>query len=129
MYVKSNNVHLNEQNWYTMPRERSYSRGTRQALAMLGKLILVGRAGPDLTAQELVDRAGNSRTTLCSIEKGATGPEVGLAFENASIVGLRLFDYEERALQMHNASLDERLTILPKSVRHSVKKVDDDFQD
>jgi DNA-binding XRE family transcriptional regulator len=110
-----------------MPRNRSYSRVTRQALTMLGKLIRIGRAERSLTAQDLADRAGISRTTLSNIEKGAPGPQIGIVFEVASIVGVRLFDYDERALQMHNAHLDEKLTLLPKSVRHSVKEVDDDF--
>lgn len=110
-----------------MPRNRSYSRVTRQALTMLGKLIRIGRAERSLTAQDLADRAGISRTTLSNIEKGAPGPQIGIVFEVASIVGVRLFDYDERTLQMHNAHLDEKLTLLPKSVRHSVKEVDDDF--
>ncbi|RWX20146.1 transcriptional regulator [Rhizobium hidalgonense] len=110
-----------------MPRQRSYSRVTRQALAMLGKLIRVGRAERGLTAQELADRAGISRTTLSSIEKGAPGPEIGTVFEVCALVGLRLFDYEERSLQTHNTRLDEKLALLPKSVRHTMKEVDDDF--
>ncbi|MBW8298508.1 MAG: helix-turn-helix domain-containing protein [Hydrogenophaga sp.] len=110
-----------------MPRKRSYSRVTRQALTMLGKLIRIGRAERGLTAQELADRAGISRTTLSSIEKGAPGPEIGIVFEVASLVGVRLFEYDERALQIHNARLDEKLTLMPKSVRHSAKEVDDDF--
>lgn len=110
-----------------MPRQRSYSRITLQALAMLGKLIRIGRTERGLTAQELADRAGISRTTLSGIEKGATGPEIGIVFEVAAIVGVRLFDYEERTLQMHNARADEKLTLLPKSVRHKVKQVEDDF--
>jgi transcriptional regulator with XRE-family HTH domain len=111
----------------TVPRQRSYSRVTHQALAMLGKLIRVGRAERGLTAQELADRAGISRTTLSSIEKGAPGAEVGIVFEVASIVGVRLFDYDERTLQMHYNRLEEKLALLPRSVRHSVKEVDDDF--
>lgn len=110
-----------------MPRKRSYSRVTRQALTMLGKLIRVGRSERGLTAQELSDRAGISRTTLYSIEKGAPGPEIGIVFEVASLVGVRLFEYDERTLQMHDARLDEKLTLLPKSVRPSGKEVDDDF--
>lgn len=110
-----------------MPRKRSYSRVTRQALTMLGKLIRIGRAERGLTAQELADRAGISRTTLSSIEKGAPGPEVGIVFEVASLVGVRLFEYDERTLQVHNSRLEEKLTLLPKSVRHTVKEVDDDF--
>jgi DNA-binding XRE family transcriptional regulator len=110
-----------------MPRKRSYSRVTRQALTMLGKLIRISRAERSLTAQELADRAGISRTTLSSIEKGAPGPEIGIVFEVASLVGVRLFDYDERTLQMQNARLHEKLTLLPKSVRHRMKEVDDDF--
>lgn len=125
--AKSQHVHLNERNGIAMPRQRSYSRVTHQALAMLGKLIRVGRTERRLTAQELSDRAGISRTTLSSIEKGAPGPEIGIVFEVASIVGVRLFDYDERTLQMHNIHLDEKLALLPKSVRQSVKEVDDDF--
>lgn len=111
-----------------MPRNRSYSRVTREALILLGKLIRVSRAERGLTAQELADRAGISRTTLSNIEKGLPGPEIGIVFEVASIVGVRLFDYNERnTLKAHIARLDEKLTLLPKSVRHSVKEVDDDF--
>ena len=94
---------------------------------MLGKLIRVGRAERGLTAQDLADRAGISRTTLSSIEKGAPGPEIGLVFEVASIVGVSLFDYDERTMQLRMAHLDEKLTLLPKSVRQTKKKVDDDF--
>lgn len=100
---------------------------TRQALTMLGKLIRIGRAERGLTAQELADRAGISRTTLSSIEKGAPGPEIGIVFEVASLVGLHLFESDERMLQVHSSRLDEKLTLLPKSVRHAVKEVDDDF--
>jgi DNA-binding XRE family transcriptional regulator len=94
---------------------------------MLGKLIRIGRSERGLTAQELADRAGISRTTLSSIEKGAPGPEIGLVFEVASLVGVHLFEYDERALQTQNARLDEKLTLLPQSVRRAMKEVDDDF--
>jgi len=110
-----------------VPRQRSYSRVTRQALSLFGKLIRIGRAERGLTAQELADRAGISRTTLSSIEKGAPGPEIGIVFEVACLVGVRLFDYDGRTLQTQNARLDEKLTLLPKSVRHTVKERDDDF--
>ncbi|SIQ89068.1 DNA-binding transcriptional regulator, XRE-family HTH domain [Rhizobium sp. RU33A] len=111
-----------------MPRNRSYSRVTREALLVLGKLIRVNRTERGLTAQELADRAGISRTTLFNIEKGSPGPEIGIVFEVASIVGIRLFDHDERnTLKARMTYLDEKLTLLPKSVRHSVKDVDDDF--
>ena len=110
-----------------MKRKRSYSRVTLQALSLLGKLIRVGRTERAMTAQDLADRAGISRTTLYNIEKGAPGPEIGTAFEVAAIVGVRLFQYDERTLAMHEARLAEKLTLLPQSVRPARKEVDDDF--
>lgn len=94
---------------------------------MLGRLIRIGRLERGLTAQELADRAGVSRTTLSSIEKGAPGVEVGTVFEVAALAGVSLFDHDEGALRMRNAHLSEKLALLPKSVRHKVKKIDDDF--
>lgn len=110
-----------------MPRKRTYSRVTREALLMLGRLIRIGRAERGLTAQDLADRAGISRTTLSNIEKGAPGPEIGTVFEVAALVGVALFGEEERGLQMQNAHLGEKLALLPKAVRRSVKEADDDF--
>lgn len=110
-----------------MRRTRSYSRATKQALSVLGKLIKVGRLERGLTAAELSERAGITRKTLRRIEYGEPGPEIGIVFEVAFLVGVRLFQHDERTLQMHDAHLDEKLTLLPKSVRPSGKEVDDDF--
>ena len=110
-----------------MKRKRSHSRMTRQALSILGKLIRIGRMERGMTAQELADRVGISRTTLHNIEKGAPGAEIGAAFEAASIAGVHLFEYDERTLAMHESHLNEKLTLLPQSVRHSKMMVDDDF--
>lgn len=111
-----------------MKRKRSYARQTRQALSILGKLIRIGRMERGMTAQELADRAGISRTTLHNIERGAPGAEIGTVFEVASLAGVRLFEDDDTAsLRIENARLDEKLTLLPKSVRTSRKEVDDDF--
>ena len=110
-----------------MKRKRSYSRVTQEALSILGKLIRVGRTERQMTAQDLADRAGISRTTLHNIEKGAPGAEIGIVFEVAALVGVRLFEDGAGAPQWHRARLDEKLTLLPKSVRPPQKEVDDDF--
>ena len=110
-----------------MKRKRSYSRMTRQALSILGKLIRIGRIERGMTAQDLADRAGISRTTLFNIEKGASGAEIGTAFEVATIAGVRLFEVDERALAVQETHLDQKMTLLPNSVRHSNIEVDDDF--
>lgn len=110
-----------------MKRTRSYSRVTREALSILGKLIKAGRVERKLTAADLSERAGITRKTLRNIENGEAGSEIGIVFEVAALVGVRLFDFDERALAMHNARLDEKLTLLPKSVRPAKQEVDDDF--
>lgn len=110
-----------------MKRTRSYSRVTKQALSILGKLVKLGRVERGLTAAELAERAGITRKTLRRIEYGEPGPEIGIVFEVAALVGVRLFEFDERTLAMHNARLDEKLTLLPKSVRPSGREVDDDF--
>jgi transcriptional regulator with XRE-family HTH domain len=94
---------------------------------MLGNLIRVGRIQRGMTAKDLADRAGISRSTLYSVEKGEPVPEVGIVFEVAAIVGVRLFEYDERTLEIRARYLDEKLTLLPKSVRHKAIKFDDDF--
>ena len=94
---------------------------------MLGRMIRIGRTERGLTAQDLADRAGISRTTLSNIEKGAAGPEIGTVFELAVLAGVPLFGQDERSLQMHNAHLGEKLALLPKSVRHKLREVDDAF--
>ncbi len=110
-----------------MKRKRTYARRTRQALSIMGKLIRIGRMERGMTAQELADRAGISRTTLHNIEKGAPGVEIGTVFEAASLAGVPLFENDETALSAENARLAEKLTLLPKSVRTSRTEVDDDF--
>tara|TARA_R110002126_G_scaffold286859_1_gene439048 strand:+ start:7452 stop:7784 length:333 start_codon:yes stop_codon:yes gene_type:complete len=110
-----------------MKRKRSYSRVTRHALSIFGKLIRVGRIERNMTAQELADRAGISRTTLYNIEKGAPGPEIGIVFEVAALVGVRLFEPDSRLLTMHDERLKEKLTLMPQSVRPAKPEVDDDF--
>ncbi len=110
-----------------MKRPRSYSRVTRQALSILGKLIKAGRLERELTAAELSERAGISRKTLRNIENGEAGTEIGIVFEVATLVGVRLFDVDDREGAMHNTHLEEKLTLLPKRVRPSRQEVDDDF--
>lgn len=70
-----------------------------------------------MTATSVTEPAGISRSTLYSVEKGAPGPEVGIVFEVAAIVGVRLFEYDERTLEIRARYLDEKLKLLPKSVR------------
>ena len=109
------------------PIIRTYSRYSLEAVQLIGNLIKIARKERKLTAQELAERAGISRGLLQRIEKGDPKCEIGVAFEVATIVGVKLFDVEETTLTKHIRQTDYKLALLPKSVRKKIKAVDDDF--
>lgn len=109
------------------PTNRTYSRYSRDAAELMGKLIKLGRTERKLTTQDLADRAGISRGLLRRIEKGDLKCEIGAVFEVATIVGVKLFDPESPSLTSHINRVDDRLALLPKYVRKSTKAVKDDF--
>ena len=111
-----------------MTTHRTYSRYTREAGALLGKLIKLGRKERKWSEQELAERAGILRTTFKKIEKGHLGVEIGLMFEVAVLVGVKLFDEESSSLRSHITQADDKLSVLPGAVRKRRKlSVDDDF--
>ncbi|PSJ16048.1 helix-turn-helix domain-containing protein [Nitrosomonas supralitoralis] len=112
-----------------MPKSitRTYSRYTHEASSLLGGLIRAARKERKLTAQEVADRAGISRGLLQRIEKGDLKCEIGAVFEVSAIVGVKLFDADETTLTRHIRQTEDKLSLLPKSVRKKSKVVHDDF--
>lgn len=111
-----------------MPRidQRTYSRHTREAVMLLGKLIRLARKERRLSAAELAERVGLSRSTLLRIEKGDPKVEIGLAFEAATLVGVHLFDADDSRLHDKLARVDDKLALLPKAIH---KPADADVND
>ena len=112
-----------------MPKSitRTYSRYSRDATALLGALIREARKERKLTTQQAADRAGISRGLLQRIEKGDLKCEIGAMFEVATIVGVKLFDANEAMLSKHLNQTNDKLALLPKSIRKKSKAVRDDF--
>jgi transcriptional regulator with XRE-family HTH domain len=111
-----------------MAKDRTYSRYTKEATALLGRQIKLGRKERQWTESELAGRAGISRATLQKIEKGDLNVAIGLTFEVATLVGVTLFFDERSSLASHLARADETLALLPGAVRKPRKvTVDDDF--
>ncbi len=106
-----------------MPKSinRSYSHYTRDACSLLGILIRSKRIERKQTAQDLAERAGISRALLQRIEEGNPKCEIGVAFELARMVGVRLFDLDERNLELQLGVNKEKLALLPKAA-HSKKR-------
>lgn len=112
-----------------MPKSipRTYSQYSKDAAALLGALIREARNERKLTAQELADRAGISRGLLQRIEKGNLKCAIGTVFEVATIVGIKLFEADGIHLARQLRHTKEKLALMPKSVRKTSKKVNDDF--
>lgn len=112
-----------------MPKiaNRPHSRYSLEAVALLGELIRIARTDQKITAENLAERLGVSRPLLRRIERGDPGCAIGSVFEAAAIVGVPLFESDRDALTMRRQEVRSRLTLLPKSVRHSTKATMDDF--
>jgi len=108
-------------------KSTAYSEYSKNAIVLLGSLIQAARKEQKLTAQEVAERAGISRNFLQRIEKGDPKSNIGAFFEVATIVGVKLFDADEASLSKHIHQVEDKLALLPKSIRKKQRKVDDDF--
>ena len=110
-----------------MPKARPYSKYTAEAARLLGRQIKLGRKQRRWSEHVLAERAGIARATLQKIEKGDPTSTIGLVFEVATLVGVRLFDADMDDLTKHRAETDARLSLLPKHTHAPRRSVDDDF--
>jgi len=108
-------------------KNRAYSRYSREAAALMGKMIRLYRTERKFTMQDLADRAGISRVTLQKIEKGDMKCEIGLVFEVATLVGIRLFETDAMSFGSLEERVEDKIALLPKSIRKSKRPVRDDF--
>lgn len=108
-------------------QKRTYARYTQEALALLGKMIRLGRKQRKMTERELAERLGIARSTLQRMEKGDARVEIGLMLEAAALVGVKLFDTDEGGIATLSSRTDDRIALLPKHVYKAGKRVVDDF--
>ncbi len=111
-----------------MAADRVYSRYAKEALELLGHAIRANRIQSNVTAQELAERAGISRTLLHRIERGDPKCSIGAVFECAAIIGVPLFETHRNSSMAGKLRETERhLALLPKAVRKTPKVLKDDF--
>lgn len=91
--------------------------------------IRAARLERKLTTSEVAERAGISRGLLQRIEKADPRCGIGVVFEVANIVGVRLFEEgaEMGTIISHRTRTEERLSLLPRRARKISRKVNDDF--
>jgi transcriptional regulator with XRE-family HTH domain len=109
-----------------MKRKHIYSPRTREATALLGARIRLGRRERRWTLEELAERVGIGVVTMRKIERGDPTVGLGLAFEAASLTGVALFHERPSRLSLEAARVDDRLAVLPRLVRKP-SQVDNDF--
>ena len=107
--------------------QKTNSAYTQNALALFAATIRAERKALKMTIKELAERTGTSRDFIYRLEKGDSSCGIGAAFEAAYIVGIDLFDMGPSRLSSELKRTEERLTLLPKSIRKPKKVIDDDF--
>lgn len=110
-----------------MKKSRIYSPYATEANHLLGGLIQLQRKKKQWTMQDLAERAGISRITLQKIEQGEMTCAIGLVFEVALLVGINLFDLDNKQLKMQLNNTQEQLTLLPASIHKPTQVIYDDF--
>jgi transcriptional regulator with XRE-family HTH domain len=106
---------------------RPYSRLTKDALTLLGTQVRLARKQRGMTELELAERAGVARSTLQLIEKGDPRVDIGLVFEAAILAGVSLFVPEASSLTPQIERLEDKLALLPRSIRRPKGAVNDEF--
>jgi DNA-binding XRE family transcriptional regulator len=106
---------------------RTYSRSTREAGHLLGNLVHLGRKERNMTQAELAERAGISIGTLRKIEQGDLKCEIGLAFEVAVLVGVKLFEVDNIPMELLAERVADKLALLPKRMDKHDAEAKDDF--
>lgn len=106
---------------------RVHSPVSRNAALYLGQQIKLARKTRRMTEAMLAERCGISRSTVRAMERGSLTVQIGLVFEAATIVGVRLFGLDRSELVASNERMDDRIALLPTRIRTEAQVVRDDF--
>ena len=105
---------------------RTYSPVVREATRLLGSRIRLGRKERRWTIRELAERVGVSAATMRKVEHGDTSVRLGVALEAAALVGMPLFDLDPSRRALEQRRVEDRLALLPQSVRRP-RRFNDEF--
>ena len=106
-------------------RQHAYSPTVHDAATLLGAEITQARLARRWTVRELAERAGISPATLQKVERGNPSVAVGTVFDAATLVGVPLFYTDSRLAD--EAARVRRPALLPRTVRHPKRKLDNEF--
>lgn len=109
------------------PAKRTYSAYSSDAMHLLGATIRAERKTKRMSELELAERAGVARSVIQRVEQGDMTCGVGIVFEVAHIVGIQLFDAGPSRLASQIKQVEDKLTLLPKTIHKKKKVIKDDF--
>lgn len=111
-----------------MPQKtHTFAGQTLDAAQVLGAQIAQARRERGWTMQELAQRVGVSQRTISNLEHGSPTVTMGIAFEAATLLGIRLFGVEGLELSRLARQGQQMVALLPSRVRPSKDAVRDDF--
>jgi transcriptional regulator with XRE-family HTH domain len=108
-------------------KKHSYSQQTLHALTLFGEHIRYARKIRHMTASELAERLGVSRSTVQEIEKGKEQVAIGTYFEASTLLGIELFQHEHLSISAQRDYLQNKVALLPKRTHQIKIEVKDDF--
>jgi transcriptional regulator with XRE-family HTH domain len=112
-----------------MPKNytRVYSRHTKSAVQLLSVAIAIARKEQRLSETAVAEKINVSRSTIQRIENGDLKVGIGLYFEAAGAVGIKILAPDDELLKQQLTHNKDVLRLLPKSAQPSRKVVDDNF--
>ena len=110
-----------------MAKKRTYSQYAQETAVLMGEQIKLGRKQHRWSEKNLADRAGIARATLQKIENGEMSCAIGLVFEVATLVGVKLFEPDSLPLSKHIEHTRDKIALLPQRIKATKKIVRDDF--
>ncbi len=108
-------------------KQRTYSQYAQETAVLMGEQIKLGRKQRRWSEKNLADRAGISRATLQKIEKGEMTCAIGLVFEVATLVAVKLFEPDSVPLSKHIEHTRDKIALLPQRTKATNQVVRDDF--
>lgn len=107
-----------------MPPTRPISPVAREAAALLGQRVRLGRRERRWTVAALAERVGVSHVTITKVERGDPTVALGTAFEAAALVGVTLFDDDPTRRRIEAEGISNRLAVLPRPLGHRTPEND-----
>ena len=90
-------------------------------------MIKLARTERGFSQHNLAERLNVSRYLVMAIEKGSPKVAIGVVFEAAAILGIRLLAEDEPTLQKLGSTITSFNAVLPKRVRLKNEPIDDNF--